>query len=345
MEKEDARKQPREVLHERRKQVIRMHRKGMPVMQTVEHNGLGWYAVNTAITLYAASGAAALKPAVRGRKPGSRRSLSEPQERTIQQIICDRRPEQLKMEFALWNRAAVTQLMERECGVQLSVRGVGNDLRRWGFTPQNPVRKAYGQRPEAVQAWLDEGYPAIGQRARSEGAGIHWGDETAVVNTDVRGRCYAPAGKTPVTLAVGGRRQKLSMIATVTSQGTARWMIIDGAFNADRLIGFLEALIRDAGKKVFLIPDNLRVHHGKPVKAWVDGHQDKMELFCLPGHSPEPNPEERLNADLKQALYTKVPVRTRSRLKAAATGHMQTLEKSPGRVKKFFQDARVKYAA
>ena len=345
MEKEDARKQSREVLHERRKQVIRMHRKGMPVMQIVEHSGLSWYAVNTAITLYATSGAAALKPAVRGKRPGSRRSLSEPQERTIQQIICDKRPEQLKMEFALWNRAAVTQLVERECGVKLSVRGVGNYLKRWGFTPQKPIKKAYEQRPEAVQAWLDDEYPAIEQRAKSEGAEIHWGDETAVVNTDVRGRCYAPAGKTPVTFAVGGTRQKLSMIATVTNQGTTRWMIIDEAFNSDKLIAFLEALIKDAGKKVFLILDNLRVHHSKPVKAWVEAHQDKIELFYLPSYSPELNPEERLNADLKQALYTKVPVRTKAKLKAAATEHMQTLEKSPERVKKFFQDARVKYAA
>ena len=313
-------------------------------MQIVEHSGLSWYAVNTAITLYATSGAAALKPAVCGKKPGSRRSLSEPQERTIQQFICDKRPEQLKMEFALWNRAAVTQLIERECGVKLSVRGVGNYLKRWGFTPQKPIKKAYEQRPEAVQAWLDDEYPAIEQRTKSEGAEIHWGDETTVVSTDVRGRCYAPAGKTPVTFTVGGTRQKLSMIATVTNQGTTRWMIIDEAFNSDKLIAFLEALIKDAGKKVFLILDNLRVHHSKPVKAWVGEHQDKIELFYLPSYSPELNSEERLNADLKQALYTKVPVRTKSKLKAAATEHMKTLEKSPERVKKFFQDTRVKYA-
>ena len=77
-----------------------------------------------------------------------------------------------------------------------------------------------------------------------------------MVNTDVRGRCYAPVGKTPVTFAVGGTRQKLSMIATVTNQGKTRWMIIDESFNADKLIEFLQALIQDAGKKVFLISSN-----------------------------------------------------------------------------------------
>ena len=103
MEKDDARKQTREVHHERRKQVIRLHRKGMPVMQIVEHSGLSWYAVNAAIRRYLAEGAGALKPAARGRKAGSGRSLSEEQEAAIRQIICDKRPEQLKMAFALCN--------------------------------------------------------------------------------------------------------------------------------------------------------------------------------------------------------------------------------------------------
>ncbi len=344
MEKEDARKQSREVLHERRKQVIRLYRKGMRVMQIVEHSGLSWYAVNTAINCYRTAGAAALKPAARGKKAGGGRMLSEAQERTVQQIICDKRPEQLKMEFALWNRAAVMQLIECEYGIKLTVRGVGNYLKRWGFTPQKPIRRAYEQSSEAVQAWLDKTYPEIEHRAKLEGAEIHWDDETAVVNTDVRGRCYAPAGKTPVTFAVGGTRHKLSMIATVTNQGKTRWMIIDEGFNADKLIEFLDALVKDAGRKVFLILDNLRVHHSKPVKTWVEEHKEKIELFYLPSYSPELNPEERFNADLKQTLYTKVPVRTKAKLKAATTEHMQILEKSPERVKKFFQDARVRYA-
>lgn len=345
MDKEDARKQPREVLHERRKQVVRMHRKGVGVMRIVEQTGLSWSAVNVALALYHSGGAVALKPDARGKKPGSGRSLSAEQEQAIQRMICDRRPEQLKMEFALWSRPAVKQLIEREYGITLSVRAVGNYLARWGFTPQKPIKKAYEQRPEAVQAWLDEQYPAIETRAKAEGAEIHWGDETALVNTDVRGRSYAPMGKTPVAFVVGGTRQKLSMIATVTNQGKTRWMIIDEAFNADKLIEFLGALIKDTGKKVFLILDNLRVHHSKPVKAWVAERTDKIELFYLPSYSPELNPEERLNADLKQVIGSKVPARTKTKLKDAATDHMTMLEKTPERVMRYFKDPKVAYAA
>lgn len=157
-----------------------------------------------------------------------------------------------------------------------------------------PFKKAYEQQPEAVRAWLDEHYPAIEARAKLERAQIHWGDETALVNTDVRGRSYAPAAKTPVAFAVGGTRQKLSMIATVTNQGKTRWMIIDEAFNADKRIEFLAALIKDTHKKVFLMLDNLRVHHSKLVKAWVAKRAKRIELFYLPSDSPELNPEERL---------------------------------------------------
>ena len=344
MQKEGARKQSREVLHERRKQVVRMHRKGVGVMQIVEQTGLSWTAVNTALRLHCGGASSGLKPGVRGKKPGSGRSLSPSQEREIQQTICDKRPEQLKMDFALWSRPAVRQHIELSLGLKLSIRAVGNYLARWGFTPQKPIKKAYEQRPEAVKAWLDEQYPAIEAKAKSEGGEIHWGAETALVNTDVRGRSYAPVGKTPVMFAVGGTRHKLSMIATVTNQGKTRWMIIHESFNADKLIEFLEALIKDTERKVFLILDNLRVHHSKPVKAWVAQYAKKIELFYLPSYSPELNPQERLNADLKHAITSKAPVRTKAKLRQAAPEHMTMLEQTPERVKKYFGDPKVAYA-
>ena len=345
MEKENARKQTLEQLYERRKQVVRLHKKGIKVMQIVGMTGLSYPPVRAAIDLFDAGGWAAIRPACRGRSKGDGRTLSQVQEDTIQRIIIDNRPEQLKMDFCLWSRAAVGQLIEHEYGIKLQVRSIGKYLTRWGFTPQKPIKRAYEQSPAAVQAWLEGEYPAIEQRARAEGAEIHWGDETALVNTDVRGRSYAPAGKTPVAMAVGGTRQKLSMIATVTNQGKARWMIIDEAFDSEKLIEFLQALIKDAGKKVVLILDNLRVHHSKVVKAWVAQRMNQIELFYLPSYSPQLNPEERLNADLKQEMGKRVPVRTKAKLREAASAHMTMLEQTPERVLGYFQDRRVRYAA
>lgn len=344
MSDHDARKQSLTELHERRRQVIRLHKKEYGVMQIVEMTGLSWPAVRTAIDLYEAGGMAALKPKERGRSPGDGRILTAAQEAHIRKLILDKRPEQLKMEFALWTRAAVGELIERECGIKLCVRAVGNYLKRWGFTPQKPIARAYERRPEAIKKWLDEEYPAIARRAKSEDGEIQWGDETALTNTDVRGRSYAPKGQTPVT-AAPGTRQKLSMISTVTNQGKVRWMIIDGNFDAKKLIEFLEALIKDATRKIFLILDNLRAHHSKLVKAWLKERKDCIEIFYLPSYAPELNPDERLNADMKHVISTKVPVRTKAKLKTAAQNHMALIDGSPERVQAYFRDPRVKYAA
>ena len=314
-------------------------------MKIAELTGLSWGAVHTALKLYEAGGSAALKPKTRGRKSGMCRILTSEQELRIQQLICEKRPEQLKMDFALWTRGAVKELIQRELGLDLSIRAVGDYLGRWGFTPQKPIKRAYEQQPKAVRKWLDEDYPEIELRASKEGAEIHWGDETCVMNTDVRGRSYSPRGQTPETRVVWGRREKFSMISTVTNRGKCRWMIINGSFNSDRLIEFLSLLIKDAERKVFLVLDNLRVHHSKLVKEWVAKHEDEIELFFLPSYSPELNPDERLNADLKHKITTVAPARTRKKLLDVTTGYMKLLEHSPERVVSYFGDPHISYAA
>ena len=215
MDTEDARRLSPAEQHERRRQVIRAYKRHANKRQISRDVGLSYSATCKIIERYKAGGLSALAPRVRGRRTGDKRVLTRKQELAIQRTICDRRPEQLKMDFALWSRSAVMALIEREYGVRLHVRSVGKYLERWGFTPQKPIKRAYEQSPQAVRTWLDEAYPAIAERAKAEGGEIHWGDETALVNTDVRGRGYAPKGKTPVAMAIGGTRQKLSMIASV----------------------------------------------------------------------------------------------------------------------------------
>ena len=64
----------------------------------------------------------------------------------------------------------------------------------------------------------------------------------------------------------------------------------------------MRRLIKDAKRTVFLILDNLRVHHAKLVKAWLERHEDEIEVFYLPSYSPELNPDEYLNCDLKTGI-------------------------------------------
>ncbi len=345
MEREDARKLSPDAQREGRRQVVRAYKRGVKQRQIARELGWSYSSVRMIVQRFKQDGMRGIESGRRGRPAGSCRTLSPEQEEQTQRLISEKRPEQLKLDFALWTRSAVMLLIEREWGIRIPVRSVGEYLKRWGFTPQKPIRRAYEQSPVAVQKWLDETYPEIKQRAREEDAEIHWGDETAVVNTDVRGRGYAPKGETPVAYVVGGTRQKLSMISTVTNQGKTSWMIIDGNFNHERLIEFFQALIQQAGRKVFLVLDNLGVHHCKPVKKWLSEHGKQIEVFYLPSYSPELNPDERLNGDLKQAIETRVPCRTKDKLRHAATHHMAAIENTPERIKAFFQDPIVAYAA
>lgn len=344
METTDMRSLSREARHERRVQVIRMREAGHSYDEIAVQTGLSRTGVFDICRRYARSGAKALHDAVGGRKVGEGRSLAIEQEQEIRRLICSKTPDQLKMPYALWTRRAVAELIGQRFGIHLAVRTMGLYLSRWGFTPQKPMRRAYEQSPTAVKKWLEHDYPVIAARAKFEGAEIHWGDETGLRSDDVRGRSFAPKGKTPV-VRVNGKREGLSVISSVTNKGTMRWKIFAGAINAGILIDFMGRLIQGAPRKIFLILDNLRVHHCKPVMQWLATHDEQIEAFYLPSYSPELNPDELANADIKQTVTTKAPARTKLQLVKATTRHLRSIQKRPERVRRYFEHAPVRYAA
>jgi len=199
MDKEDARKLSPEQQKEKRKIALRMRMNGREFSEIGQTVGVHPRTVQYWWSRYQAEG---LKSAVeggkRGTEVGDRRTLSVEQEWAVQLLISEKMPDQLKLSFALWTRAAVRELIHRRFKIEMPIRTVGEYLKRWGFTPQKPLKKAYEQKPELVEAWLKESYPAIAERAKAEGAEIHWGDETGIRSDCQHGRSYAPAGKTPV---------------------------------------------------------------------------------------------------------------------------------------------------
>jgi transposase len=161
---------------------------------------------------------------------------------------------------------------------------------------------------------------------------------------DVRGRGYAPRGRTPV-VRVTAKRQNLSVISTVTNQGKMRWRVLDGGMNGARLVDFMQRLVRDVDKKVFLILDNLPAHHTKVVKAWLAANAERIEVFYLPSYSPQLNPDEMANADLKQAVTKQTPARTKEELTQAVRSHLRSVQQQPERIRKCVQHGPMRYAA
>ncbi len=194
-----------------------------------------------------------------------------------------------------------------------------------------------------MQHWLDSTYPEIQKQARKEKAEIYWGDETGVRNDCQHNRGYSPKGKTPI-VTINAKRFSINMISAINNRGTVRFMMYEQNMNARVLLRFMMRLIKDAGRKVFLILDNLRVHHAKLVKAWVERHKSEIELFYLPAYSPDLNPDEYLNNDLKDGIRTASPARSKSDLKGKVLSHMRMLQQKPNRVANYFRHPLIKYA-
>jgi len=344
MEKTDARKLKPEVQQELRKQAIRLRKTGMKQEQIAEIIGVYPTTVSKWCRAYKKEGFKAIRVKKRGRPTGTCRSLTAEQEKQIQKAIVDKNPDQLKLPFALWTRIAVQQLIKHLYSVEMPIRTVGEYLKRWGYTPQKPLRRAYEQNPKAVKKWLDEQYPAIVGRAKTEQAEIHWGDETGLCNDSQHGRSYAPRGQTPA-IRLPAKKERINLISSITNQGKVRFMLYRNTMNAKTLIKFLKRLIKDVGQKIYLILDNLRVHHSKVVQHWLEEHKEQIELFFLPSYSPELNPDEYLNCDLKAGVHSGVPARSTDQLTKKASSHLRMLQKRPKRVKKYFKHPKIAYAA
>ncbi len=302
-DKIDVRKLDHSARETPRKTVIRLHRRGHQQSTICRDLGLRAATVCAWIARYRKSGSSALKDQKPGRKIGQKRKLSPAQEARIREDIVEKTPDQYKLPFALWNANAVVEYIKQCFGLQMPIRTVRLYLSRWGFTPQRPIKKAYEQQDQAVKNWLVTEYPAVVKRAKVEGGEISWGDETGVSSAEHHPRGYAPRGQTPVFISSKAKRTRVNLISTVTNQGELRFMSYKGSMNSQVLIKFLRQLIKHARRKVFLILDNLRVHHSKIVKQWLQNRGDQIELFFLPSYSPELNPDEYLNCDLKSAMH------------------------------------------
>jgi transposase len=344
MDKTNTRTLSPQTQYEFRKQVIRLRKKGMTNQDVAEAVGISESHASTIWQTYQREGFDSIKLKVRGRRYGAQRRLSADQETAIQKLLVDKTPEQLKLPFALWTRDAVRLAILQRYHIDLPLRTTSDYLKRWGFTPQKPVKRAYEQDPKKVASWLETEYVKIAARAKQEKAEIHWGDETGIQNDAYNARGFSPQGKAPV-VRLNAKKTKINMISAVTNRGTVRFMLYQETMTAKVLITFMSRLVKDTDRKVFLILDNLRVHHGKKVTEWLKTNRKKIEVFYLPPYAPELNPDEYLNGDLKCRVRSGLPARSHNELTRKTRSFMKTLQKRPHHVKSYFKHPKVSYAA
>ncbi|HUU96809.1 MAG TPA: IS630 family transposase [Phycisphaerae bacterium] len=341
MKKHDARFLSPQAQEDLRRRVVAAVRGGMSQTEAAATFGVSRQSVNSWMHRCRNGGMRRLRSRRRGRP--ARPRLAPHQAATAVRLITERCPDQLKLPFALWTRDAVVQLLAQRFGVRVSVWTAGRYLRRWGFTPQKPVRRAYEKNPEAVRRWLAEQYPAIRARAKRDGAQIHWGDEMGLRSDHQAGRSWGRRGRTPV-IAGTGRRFGCNMISTVTNRGRLRFMVFKHRFTARVFVTFLKRLVRQVGRKVVLIVDEHPVHKARETTRWVERHAEQIELHFLPPYSPELNLDELLNQDVKTNAVGRRRATDQADLMANVRGYLRSTQKMPHIVRSYFQEQHVRYA-
>lgn len=339
----DARKTSPDAQETTRMRAVQAVLDGKTQIEVAKLFGVARQTVGRWMKSHRAGGFKALKAKKRGAK-GSRSSLKGWQAAVICKKIRDKNPDQLKLPWALWTSDAVGRLIRKQFGVKVCSRTVRRYLKRWGFTPQKPCRVAYERDSEEVRAWLEREYPAISARAKSEGAAIFWGDEMGMRSDHQAGRSWSPKGRTPERPGTG-RRFSANMISAITNRGDLSFMVFKGRFDASIFVRFLRRLARHSGRKAFLIVDRHPVHRSGVVSRWLEANADSIEMFFLPGYSPDLNPDEYLNQDVKTNAIGKRSPRTRDQMTSSARRHLESRRRNPEIVMKYFHHNKVRYAA
>ncbi len=292
---------------------------------------------------YQKNGVKGIKAVKMGRPKNTGCRLTQEQEKEIKKMITDKNPSQLQFKEFLWTRSLVSELIRRQYGIKMPLSTMGYYLAKWGFTAQRPKKKHYKQNDQAVQKWLTETYPKVVKEAKKENAQINWIDETGIQNQCNYVKGYSPKGVTPV-VPVASAHIRINMISAVTNQGKLRFHFYHTKMTQQLYIDFLEKLIKSTEKKVYAVMDNLSVHHGSVLKEWAEKNADKIKLFYLPSYSPELNPDEYLNNNLKHELEKSGYAKNTEELQTKAMLIMRSIQNTKGRVESFFEHKDVRYA-
>lgn len=340
----DSRELSDEVIQALRLRVLRGLELGHTQAEMAAVLGVARETVSRWWTAYQSGGLDALPHDRTGRPVGTGRTLAAEQESRIQQVLDSDRPEDTGISSPVWNRRAVRDLIQKECGIAMPLRTVGEYLRRWGYTAKRPTRRARQQDPEEVREWLEEQYPLIAAQAAREGATVLWCDEMGVAANDYPGYGYARKGQR-ATIEVSNPHLRVNLMSGISTTGRLRFVTYTGTMTAARFIQFLDQVLRTTAGTVFVMVDNLAAHVKGEVARWVEQHEDRLAVFYLPRRAPERNPDEYLNNDVKGQLNAAGLPASQSELRSKLQQFMHHLRKLPEHIMSYFRHPLIQYAA
>jgi len=238
---------------------------------------------------------------------GRPRSLTPRQEQRVLRWINGKDPRQYGLDFGLWTRSVVADLIERKFGVRLGLTAVGELLAKLGLTPQKPLQRAYQRDPEAIEKWQRETFPNIARQAKAAGGEVYFWDESGFRADSVHGKTWGVKGQTPV-VERPGQRQSVSAASAVNARGAFWYCTYQGGLNAELFVTLMKKVIKHRTKPVHLVLDSLPAHKTALVKEYVASTNGRLALHFLPGYAPELNPDELVWSHMKRTGVARTPL-------------------------------------
>jgi transposase len=332
-------KKGRRATNEERLAAIQMYDNGLTADRIAEILNVGRSSVFDWIAKYREGGLVSISTKFASGRPTV---LDDSEMVRLYTMINGKDPRTYSFGMALWTRALIRDLIKKIFAKDVSLVTVGRILKKLGMSPQRPLYRSWKQDPQRVEKWKREDYPAIKARAAAVGATILFADEASVRTDYHAGTTWAPVGQTPVVTGPAVR-QAIKMVSAIGQRGELSFQIHEGSMNAERFIEFLASLVHDFDTPIFLVVDGSSVHKANIVKKYVASTEGKLELFFLPPYSPELNPDEWVNKNVKHDRIARAVPLTRDELKTVAVDALERLKKCPGIVRGFFGDPKLAY--
>ena len=339
--KRDGRTFDHQTLEAIRLMAVERVREGEPASKVIEAYGFN----RTTIYKWLQ---AALRPgvgikALRSTKATGRpRTLTPAQEKQVFRWVNGRDPRQYGLDFGLWTRAVVVELIDKKFGIRLGVTAVGELLAKLGLTPQKPLQRAYQRDPQAIEKWQRETYPAIAKRAKAQGAEIYFWDESGFRADTVHGKTWGLRGETPVVQRPG-QRQSMSAASAVNANGAFWYCTYEGALNGELFVELLRRMMKYRRKPLHLVIDGLPAHKKVNVREYVAGTDGKLTLHFLPGYAPDLNPDELVWSHVKRTGPARRPLLKGEKLRDKIEEQLAKLQQMPHLVRSFFKVPSVAY--
>ncbi len=244
-------------------------------------------------------------------------------------------PRQYDLDFGLWTRTIVAELIEQTFEIRLGLSAVGALLARLGLSPQKPLQRTYQRDPEAIELWRRETFPAITRQAKAAGGDVFFSDESDFRADAAHGKAWGVKGQPPI-IERPGQRQSISAASAVSARGGFWFCTYEGGLDGDLFITLLRRMIKNRRKPMHLVVDGLPAHKTKRVKDYVASTNSKLKLHFLPSYAPDLNPDELVWSHMTRTGVARTPLRKGESLQEQVEAQLATIKSMPKLLRSFF---------